>query len=147
MYYTEIAKIIIEKSLDIVYCEPDQYSTASEILSTQNEYYHFAGNPFGQDSLPELWMHFYNETTGTDPIYDNNKFTGYYWFGMQKIGQYRVIYAYENGTPWRIIKKDGFKASIKDRVIYHGITFIILTIIFLLILYCVRQSNKVGTLM
>lgn len=146
-FNTEIAKIIIEKSLDIVYCEPDQYSTASEILSTQNEYYHFAGNPFGQDSLPELWMHFYNETTGTDPIYDNNKFTGYYWFGMQKIGQYRVIYAYENGTPWRIIEKDGFKASIKDRVIYHGITFIILTSILLLILYCVRQSNKAGTLM
>lgn len=143
----EIAKFIIEKSLDIVYCEPDQISTAREILSTQNEYYHFVGNSYMLDSLPELWMNFYNETTGTDPIYDNNKFTRYYWFGMHKIGQYRVIYAYKNGTAWRIKEKDGFKASIKDRVIYHGITFIILTSILLLILYCVRQSNRAGTLM
>ena len=80
-----------------------------------------------------------------EKLYDNNKFTGYYWIGMHKIGQYRVILTYRNGLAWRIEEKDGFKASIKDRVIYHGITFIILTIIFLLILYCVRQSNKVGT--
>lgn len=146
-FNTEIAKIIIEKSksLDIVYCEPDRFSTAMEILSTQNEYYHFVGrNSFMLDSLP---LCFYDETTGTDPIYDNNKFTGYYWFGMNKIGQYRVIYAYKNGFAQRIEEKDGFKASIKDRVIYHGITFILLTIILLLILYCVRQSNKAGTLM
>ena len=143
-FNAEIAKSVIEKSLDKVYCEPDQYNTTSEIKSTQNEYYHFVGNTFLQDSLPELCMGFYNETTGTDPIYDNNKFTGYYWFGMHKIGPYRVIFAYQNGVAWRIEEKDGFKASIKDRVIYHGITFIILTIILFLTLYCVRQSNRGG---
>lgn len=146
-FNNEIAKTIIEKSLDKVYCEPDQYNTASGIKSTQNEYYHFVGNTFLQDSLPELCMRFYNESTGTDPIYDNNKFTGYYWFGMHKIGQYRVIYAYQNGIAWRIEEKDGFKASIKDRVIYHGITFIILTIILFLILYRVRKTKMAGMLM
>lgn len=146
-FNTEIAKTIIEKSLDKVYCEPDQYNTASKIISTRNDYYHFVGNTFLQDSEPKLCMRFGNETTGTDPIYNNNKFTGYYWFGMHKIGQYRVIYAYKNGIAWRIEEKEGFNASVKDRVIYYSIVFIILTIILFLTLYRVRQSNKARTLM
>ena len=138
-FNTEIAKIIIEKSLDKVYCEPNQYNTAEEIKSTQNDYYHFVGNSFLQDSLPELCMHFYNESTGTDPIYVNNKFTGYYSFGMQKIGQYRVIYAYQNGIAWRLEEKKGFNASTKDRVIYYSITLILLTIFLFILLYFVKH--------
>lgn len=147
-FNNEIAKYIIEKSLDKAYCEPDQYNTASELKSTQNEYYHFTGRYLVlQDREPELYMNFYDETTGTDPIYVSNKFTGCYWFGMHKIGQYRVILAYKNGTAWRIEEKKGFNASVKDRVIYHSIVFIILTIILSLTLYRVRQSNKARTLM
>ena len=145
-FNTEIAKYIIEKSLDKVYCEPDQHNTASELKSTQNEYYHFVGrNLVLQDSVPELCMHFYDETTGTDPIYDSNNFTGLYWFGMHKIGQYRVIFAYQNGTAWRIEEKDGFSASTKDRAICYGITFILLTTFLLLFLYCVNHSSRKGS--
>lgn len=136
----EIAKLIIEKSLDKVYCEPDKYDTAAKIKSTPNEYFHFVGNTFLQDSQPELCMHFYNETTGTDPIYENNKFTGYYWFGMQRVGQYRVIYAYQNSIAWRLEEKEGFNASTKDRVIYYSITLILLTIFLFLLLYFVKHS-------
>lgn len=146
-FNNEIAKYIIEKSLDKVYCEPDQYNTASKLKSTQNEYYRFIGRYLVlQDSVPELCMHFYDEKTGTDPIYDSNSFTGLYWFGMHKIGQYRVIYAYQNGTAWRIEEKDGFSASTKDRVIYHGSTFILLTIILFLILYCLKHLNRERTM-
>lgn len=147
-FNTEIAKYIIEKSLDKAYCEPDQYNTASELKSTQNEYYHFIGRYLVlQDSVPELCMNFYDEATGTDPIYDSNNFTGLYWFGMHKIGQYRVILAYQNGDAWRIEEKEGINASTKDRLIFHGLTFILLTILLFLNLYCIRQSNKVRTLM
>jgi hypothetical protein len=141
----EIAKEIIEKSLDKVYCEPDQYNNAAKIKLTQNEYFHFTGNRFFQDSLPELRMHFYDEVTGTAPIYDNNKFTGYYWFGMHIIGQYRVIFAYTNSTAWRIEEKNGFSASTKDRAICYSITFILLTTFLLLFLYCVNHSSRKGS--
>lgn len=141
-FNTEIAKIIIKKTLDKVYCEPDQYNTASEIKSTQNDYFHFVGNSFLQDSLPELCMRFYNEATGTDPIYDNSKFTGYYWFGMHKIGQYRVILAYQNGIAWRIQEKEGFNASTKDRLIFLSISFILLTILLCISLYFVKHSKE-----
>ena len=66
---------------------------------------------------------------------------------MQKIGQHREILTYKNGTAWKKKKKKGFNASVKDRVIYHSIVFIILTIILSLTLYRVRQSNKARTLM
>lgn len=140
----EIARNIIEKSLDKVYCKPDQYNTAFRIKTERNEYYELRGHIhiFEQESEPNFWKIFYDETTGSDPIYDSNKFTGYYWFGMHKIGQYRVIYAYGIGCGWLIEEKDGFNASTKDRVIYHGIAFISLTIILFLILYWVRISNK-----
>jgi len=138
----EIANNLLDEALNRVYCEPNQYNTASEIKSTQNEYFKFVGNTFLQDSLPEMYMGFYNKTTGTDPIYENNKFTGYYWFGMLKIGQYKVIFAYTNSISWRIEEKDGFNASTKDRVIYYSITFILLTIFLFLFLYCVKNSNR-----
>lgn len=138
----DIAKNILEKSLDKVYCKPDQYNTANEIISTPNDYFHFVGNTFLQDSLPKLYMHFYDETTGTDPIYDGNKFSGYYWFGMHKIGQYRVIFAYGNSISWRIEEKEGFNASTKDRVIYYSIVLVFLTGLLLLFLYIVKHSNR-----
>ena len=144
-FNNEIAKYIIEKSLDKVYCEPDQYNnTVSVLESTQNEYYHLLGQYLKlQDGMPELRINFYDETTGTDPIYDSNIFTGLYWFGMHKIGQYRVICAYQNGMVWRIEEK--ISASTKDRVIYHGSTFILLTIILFLILYYLKNLNKERT--
>ena len=139
---SEIAKSIIEESLDKVYCEPNQYDNARNILSITNEYFHIVGNSFLQDSLPEYYMHFYDKKTGTDPIYDNNKFTGYYWFGMQKIGQYRVIFAYKNSFSWRIEEKYGFNASTKDRVVFYGIVVVLFTSLLFLFLYCVKHTNR-----
>ena len=141
----DIAKKLIERSLDKVYCEPDQYNTAAEIISTHNDYFNFIGNTFLQDSKPESCMHFYNERTGTDPIYESNKFTGYYWFGMQIIGQYRVIFAYANSIAWRIEEKEGFNASTKDRIFYCSLAIILLTIFLSFLLYLVKIQNATGT--
>lgn len=145
-FNSKIAKTIIEISLDKVYCEPDQYNAAQKTKSISNKYFHFVGQHFSiQDSLPELFMHFCNETTGTDPIYDKGKFTGYYWFGMHKIGQFRVLFAYQNGTAWRIEEKGGFNASLKDRIIYYSIVIFIFTSLLCLFLYYIKRMQKEST--
>lgn len=137
-FNTKIAKVIIEKSLDKVYCEPDGYNAAAGIKSQKNEYFEITGRMWN-DSLP---IHFYNETTGTDPIYENGKFTDYYWFGMHRIGPFRVLIAYQNIISWGVYEKDGFNASTKDRVIYYGMVLIILSILLYLFLYVAKHSNK-----
>lgn len=137
----EIANNIIEESLDKVYCKPDQYNSAAKIKLSENEYFHFVVHDFDlQDSMPDIYMHFYDETTGTDPIYDSNKFTGYYWFGLQRIGGYRVICAYTNGLAWTIEEKDN--AIIKNRVSCYSAILILLTICLILFLYFVKHSNR-----
>lgn len=136
----EIAKNIIEESLNRVYCKPDFYNEAAKIKSSENEYFHFVGYTFLQDSLPEIYMSFYDETTGTDPIYDNNKFTGYYWFGLERIGGYRVISAYTNAFAWTIEEKEN--AVIKNRVSCYSAIFSLLTICLILFLHFVKHSNR-----
>lgn len=136
----EIAINIIEESLNRVYCKPDRYNEAAKIKSSENEYFHFVGYTFLQDSLPEIYMHFYDEITGTDPIYDNNKFTGYYWFGLERIGGYRVISAYTNAFAWTIEEKEN--AVIKNRVSCYSVILILLTICLILFLYFVKHSNR-----
>ena len=135
----EIARDIIEKSLNKVYVDPPyRYNTAADIVSTQNDYFHFVD----YDVKREIWgPRFYDEKTGRDPIYDGDKFTGYYWCGMTEIGLYRVIFAYRNELAWRILEKDGFNASKKDRVIYHGITIILFTTLLLLVLFYVNRRK------
>ena len=135
-FNTEIAKTIIEKSLDKVYCEPEGYNAADGIKTQKNDYFNIKGCSCN-DSLP---IHFYNETTGTDPICENGKFSGYYWFGMHRIGPYRVLLAYQNKFAWGVVEKDGFNASTKDRVIYYSITLILLTFFLFLLLYFVKHS-------
>ena len=141
----EIAKKLLEESLNRVYCEPNQYNDAANFKSTKNEYFHFVGRGLLQDSLPENDMHFYNNTTGTDPIYANNKFTGYYWFGMHIIDQYRVIHVYKNMAAWTIEEKDSISTTIKDRVIYYSIVLVFLTILLFVFLYSLKRSNQLTT--
>ena len=117
-----------------------QLLEAAKIKSSGNEYFHFVGYTFLQDSLPEIYMHFYDEITGTDPIYDNNKFTGYYWFGLERIGGYRVISAYTNAFAWTIEEKEN--AVIKNRVSCYSVILILLTICLILFLYFVKHSNR-----
>lgn len=141
----EIAKDILEKALDKDYCPSEQYDAAADFLISQNEYYGFFGCSVydDDDGEPELWMHFYNEVTGTDPIYDGDKFTGYYRFGMRKIGDYRVLYAYRNRTGWWLEEKKGFNASIKDRVIYYSTLLVLLTSLLSLFLRCIKLSKRI----
>lgn len=142
----DLAKIIIDKSLDKVYCEPDQYDAVATIKSTQNDYFTFWGEALSPNVSPELYMPFYNEKTGTDPIYDKNHFfTGKYWFGMDRIGKYSVLFAYQNGFVWRIEQKDGFNAETKDRVIYYSISFILLTFLLFLFLFYIKLSIRKTT--
>lgn len=135
-FNTEIAKHIIKKSLDMVYCDPDTYNAVAEIKK-ENEYYNIIGRIWN-DSLP---IHFYNETTGTDPIYENEKYTGYYWFGMHRIGPFRVLLAYQNIVAWGVVEKEGFNASTRDRVFYYSLAFIILTSLLCLFLYNVKRKH------
>ena len=139
----DIAKRIVEKSLDKVYRDPDNFNLSKKVLEQSNDYFHMVGH-FADDSIPEP-INFYNETTGTNPIFENGKFTGGYWFGMHKIGPYRVLLRYTNRLAWNLVEKEGFNASIKDRAIGYGITFILLTTFFLLFLYCVNHSSRKGT--
>ena len=120
----------------MVYCDPDTYNTVAEIKK-ENEYYNIIGRIWN-DSLP---IHFYNETTGTDPIYENEKYTGYYWFGMHRIGPFRVLLAYQNIFAWGVVEKEGFNASTRDRVFYYSLAFIILTSLLCLFLYSVKRKH------
>lgn len=139
----EIAKNILEKALDMDCCSPEQYDTAADFLSNNNEYFSFIGYDTPKDSVPELWMPFYNKVTGNAPIYDGGRFTGKYWFGMRRIGDYRVLYAYQNRTGWALEEKEGFNASIKDRVIYYSTLLVLLTSLLSLFLRCIKRSKRI----
>lgn len=125
-FNAQIAKDIIEKSLEKVYCEPDKYNIIDNAKSYSNDYYHLVGQ-FNDDKKPEISIHFYSESTGTDPIYEKGKFTGYYWFGILHVGPYKIIKTYHNHVTWNTVEKEGFNASLRDRVLSYGIIFIILT--------------------
>jgi clan AA aspartic protease (TIGR02281 family) len=139
-FNTEIAKHILKESLDKVYCEPNRYNAFADI-EKENEYFNFIGRIWN-DSLPKPSIHFYNETTGTDPIFEDGKFTGFYWFGMHRIGPFRVLLGYQDITVWGVVEKEGFNASTKDRVIYYGLVFIILTSLLCFFLYSTKRKHN-----
>jgi hypothetical protein len=139
-FNTEIAKHILKESLDKVYCEPNRYNAFADI-EKENEYFNFIGCIWN-DSLPKPSIHFYNETTGTDPIFEDGKFTGFYWFGMHRIGPFRVLLGYQDITVWGVVEKEGFNASTKDRVIYYGLVFIILTSLLCFFLYSTKRKHN-----
>ena len=136
-----IAKTIIKKALDKAYTEPTESNAVHNALSNNNDYYEMIGHFYG-DSVPEISIPFYVQSTGTEPIYDNGKFTGYYWFGMQTIGQYKVLMAYRNLCAWNVVEKRGFNASVKDRTLFYGIALALILSILFLYLYRDRLKLK-----
>lgn len=138
----KIAKKVIKKALEVTKASNDVLSADYHrilSLSESNEYYVTRGqhNEYGMDNQV---MPFFCQRTGCDPIYVNGKFTGRYWFDMQEIGPYRLFFGYMNTGLWRFVEKEGFNASLKDRVIYYGLVFIILTTF--LMLFILRDRNK-----
>lgn len=136
-----IAKTIVNKALDKVYIEPTESEAVCDALSRPNEYYEMVGH-FSENSVPGISIPFYIQSTGTKPIFDNGEFTGYYWFGMQTIGQYRVLLAYRNLLAWNVVEKGGFSASAKDRVLLYGIAFALILFIIALYIYKDRIMFK-----
>lgn len=145
-FNSEIAQSLIDESLKRVYHKTGKYDEALNALSQSNEYYKIGGYLFPIESKPELRMCFREDQTGTDPIYENGKFTGYYWFGMISIGTYRVLLGYKNKTVWYIEEKGGFEASLKDRVLYYSLAFLILTSILTLYLFRLKRKQKASNL-
>ena len=138
-FNVHIAKSIVNKALDKVYTEPTEAKAVHNANSYTNDYYEINGRFYG-DSVPEISIPFYNKSTGTEPIFENGKFTGYYRYGMLTIGQYRVLLAYRNRLAWNVVEKRGFNASVKDRVLFYGIAFAL--ILFIIVLYLSRDRIK-----
>lgn len=59
-----IAKSIVNKALDNVYREPSEYNSVCDAMSYSNEYYEMIGHFYG-DSVPEISIPFYVQSTGT----------------------------------------------------------------------------------
>lgn len=133
----DIAKSIVSKALDKVYSEPTELNAVYKARSRTNEYYELIGHFYKDSLLEKGGIPFYNKSTGTEPIIDNGQFTGYYWFGMQTIDQYRVLMAYRNIMVWTVVEKGGFSASVKDRIIFYGTAFAL--ILFIIVLYLNRD--------
>lgn len=131
----QIAKDVLQEALNKVYREPHNFETIDEVKTFSNDYYHLVG----QSSNPEYFPFVFDKKTGSYPITENGKPTGLYRFGMVEIGNYRVLLAYENSITWNIVEKDGFRASLKDRVILYSISLLLLTSIYIIIR---RKINK-----
>lgn len=144
-FNSQIAKTIIEESLKRVYCPPDDYDTVSALLYYENEYF-VKGGYIYNDSLPEADIPFDDELTGCEPIYENEHFTGYYWYGLQKIGPYEVFLGYFNHSKWYPEEKHGFNASLKDRVFAYCLVFLILTSALALFLLKSKKKDKASKL-
>ena len=145
-FNSQIAKTIIEESLEKekVLCKPDKYDVASEAQLQSNDYYEIESYNL-PDDRPELNMPFRNERIGTDPIYENGKLTGYYWFNVITIGSYKVLYAYKNCLTWAVVERSN--SSLRDRVLYYCLAFIALTSALICFLFKLRRKHKANTLM
>lgn len=147
-FNSQIAKTIIEESLEKekFRCNPDKYNVAFEAELQSNDYYEIESYnlPDDRDRL-ELNMPFRNDITGTSPIYENDKFTGYYWFGMITVGPYNVLNAYKNCLTRTVVERS--YSSLRDRVLYYCLAFIALTSALICFLFKLRRKHKANTLM
>lgn len=134
-----IAKSILQRSLDHVYCSPKEYRKFDEEAHKPNDYFEMKYLHLNEDTIPQSTP-YYNQTIGSDPIYENGKFTGYYWYGLHTIASCKVLIAWEKFYFQFPEEREGFNASIKDRTIYYGIFFSILTLLLVLIL----NKNKLN---
>lgn len=124
----DIAYNILQQALDKMNSDIDGYRSVEDYFTTKNEYFIIQGTGYAQDNI-NYRCPFYDETTGCEPIFENNKFTGLYNFGIINIFPYKVLLAFEPAVEWSITEKNSMwiEASRKDRLLADGIIFIILT--------------------
>ena len=130
----DLARTIVSYALDAVYRKPDSFNKIDFAYS--NSYYHVMGS-YGEDLPMKGYVHAIAEDTGTNPIPDEHgKKTEENYYGIVEVGMYRVILGYNSYMGYGIHEKDGFSASLKDRVFLYGGIWLGLT---LLLLYCLRK--------
>ncbi len=143
-FNTQIARAILNKSLEKVYCEPEQFDKRYELTYTreenENKYYKIQGRLYLRDSvLMERNSHHYSEATGNEPIYEDGRFMGF-WYGMDFINHYRVLYRCVEESYWIVEEKR--EASVKDRFLLYGGAFLILSCLLSLFLLREKRKNK-----
>ncbi len=155
-FNTQIAENILNRALSFEkLSQINEYNDVEDALSYlhhSNEYYQIHVNYNHNDSVPTFYdvpyiecIPFDVETTGTDPIYDENgKFTGYYLFGMQIIDSYKILFGYKKKCAFNVseyyVFGDFNNGALQDRVLYYGLVFTFLTSI--LALYLLRITRK-----
>ena len=138
----QIAQAIVNRALSSFYKEPDEFEAVQNSLAYSNEYYHIYIHSLDEREPGYNMINYYDQHIGGDPIYEEGKFTGYYWYTMQRLGPYRILYAYRNSEQMVVSELNGFSASKKDRILYYGLTFLLLILLFVLYLYKDRIKLK-----
>lgn len=130
----DIAYDILQQALDKMNSDIDGFRSVEDYFTTKNEYFIIQGTGYAQDNLKYICP-FYDEITGCGPIFENNKFTGLYNFGLINISPYKVLLAFEPVFEWSITEKNSMwiEASRKDRLLADGFLFIILTTVYFVI--------------
>lgn len=132
----DLAKSIVSHALDVVYRKPDRFNKINFAYS--NSYYNVMGSSV-EDYPMRGYVHAYAEDTGNKPILDEHgKKTEDNYYGMVEVGMYRVILGYKSDMGFGIHEKNGFSASLKDRVLLYGGIGLCLT---LLLLFSLRKIS------
>lgn len=153
-FNTQIAKNILNQA-DLLISnniyQIEAFDTINNALySYSNDYFYIRSEYNYNDSMPDVYdipsienIPLNIETTGTDPIYDEDgHFTGYYLFGMQVIGPYKILFGYKTERTF-YVTEDGPN---QDRALYYGLVFTILTSILALYLLRITRKLKVNKL-
>lgn len=136
----QIAINIIGASLKMNANNADDSNIDGNVRSLSNEYFKISGiNITSSKHIP-----FHDEQTGTDPIYENGKFDDKFWFGMDKIGPYRIILSYSNQIAWSPEEKK--EASMKDRMLYYSILDGLFTILFVFSIFFITKRISASKL-
>lgn len=130
-----IAQAMVNRALDSFYVDPEEFESVQDALFNSNEYFYLSSPSIIEREPDYSRIHYDDQFVGFEPIYENGKFTGNYWFTLQRIGPYRILYAYTNIGQEIVQEKDGFNGSQKDRILYYGLTFLLLSLLFVLYLF------------
>ena len=157
-FNAQIGKDILNQAVEfeeIKFYQYNEYDSINTVLSysNANDYFYIRCEYNYNDSVPDAYYDtpstestpFDIETIGTDPFYDENgQFTGYYLFSIQVVGPYNILWGYKKECTFYVTEYDDFgdlnNGALKDRILYYGLVFTILTSI--LTLYLLRITRK-----
>lgn len=140
----DLAKSIVSHALDVIYRKPDRFNKIDFTYS--NSYYSVWGSTV-EDYPMKGYVHAYSEDTGIKPIpNEHGKNSEDNYFGMVEVGMYRVIFGYKSYMGVGIHEKDGFSASLKDRVLLYGGIGLCLTLLLLFFLRKISIARKLSDL-